>query len=124
MIAWSPALAGTVYTIHEDIDVKSSFYGPAANSLAKQLRDGLGIPQNTDVLLAEKIRFASSGPIRNVSYFVNQGWIRRQDMGLHFRREVTRTYPILPFEVAAVHLFDDTVVNDTIAVPPGSPVRP
>jgi hypothetical protein len=123
-VQYDPVTGGELYSIHEEIHVLSGFYGPLANQFAKQLRDGLRVPQNTEVLLANQIRFVSSGPIRSVPSFVNEQWIRRQDMSLRFRRKVVRTYAVETLQVAVVHLFDDTVINDTIVVPPGSPVEP
>lgn len=109
---------------HEQLEVLSSFYGPNSKTFAALLRDGLSVPQNCEVLLASLIRFVSSDVIRAAPEFINQQWVKRQDMMLTFRRKIERTYLINSLLIADVHLIDDTTVNDTILVPPGSPIQP
>jgi hypothetical protein len=114
-IAYDPVADNTDYWRHEGIDVLSSFYGPNAQGMAKMLRDGLSIPQNTESLLP--IRFTSNGPIRQVPELVNQQWIRRADLALTFRRKVMRTYAITHLVSANVQLIDDTVIDELISYP-------
>lgn len=103
---------------HEGIDLLATFYGPHARSLASRLRDGISIPQNMEVLKAADIGLVEVGEIRSIPELVNQQWVRRQDMGLRFRRKVTRIYPIRNVLAADIHLFDDTHVDELITVPP------
>jgi hypothetical protein len=122
LIQTNKETGATTYTIHEEINVLSSFYGPQANQNAKQLRNGLRILQNTEALLASQMRFIMSGPIRAVPVFINQQWIKKQDMSLRFRREYTTTYPIESLVVGIVDLTDGNTINDLIVVPPGTPI--
>lgn len=117
------ALTG-IYYRHEEIDVLTTFYGPQAKQYTALLRDGLAMPQNCEVLLPYMIRFVETGAIRTAPEFVNQQWIHRMDMSMRFRRKVSRTYAVTSLLIADVHLIDDTTINDTIIVPPGSVVEP
>jgi hypothetical protein len=103
---------------HEDIEVLTTFYGPRSKWYAGVLRDGLGIPQNVEGLRAQDISFTECGPARAVHEFVNQQWIRRQDVLVRFRRKVSRTYAINNVLSADIHLFDDTHIDEIIQVPP------
>lgn len=110
------------YVRHEDIQLATTFYGPAARAGATRLRDGLAIPQNVQELLAfHEIAFVECGPIRAVPEPYNNQWIRRQDMVIRFRRKVTRIYAVRNIVAADIHLFDDTHVDELIRVPPPAP---
>lgn len=113
-----------IYWDHETLSVLATFYGPNAQSYARVLRAGLNVPQNTEELLPYAIRYISCGPIRAVNELQNQQWVRRQDIALLFRRKVVMTYAVENILIADIHLQDDTIVNDTIIVPPGSPISP
>ncbi len=103
---------------HEALTVLASFYGPNAKANAGVLRDGLSVPQNTEALNANMIRFV---PERNdatgTSEILNQQQIRRVDLRLRFRRKVQRTYAVQNLEAAAIHVFNDSGhVDDTVTV--------
>lgn len=123
-IGYDPANNVGPYVRHEQLEVVATFYGPLAKTNAAILRDGLAVPQNTESLRAQDMAYVSTGAIHTAPELVNQQWVRRQDMGITLRRKVSRTYQIHNIAIAAVHLIDDTVVNDTIIVPPGSPTVP
>ena len=112
------------YWDHELVDVLASFYGPDSQSFARLLRAGLNVPQNTEELLAIAMRYISCGPVRQAPELVNQQWIIRQDLALQFRRKVVLVYGVESIAVAEIDLRDDTVINDIIVVPPGSPISP
>lgn len=97
---------------HEELEVLATFYGPNAKAFGGLLRDGLGIPQNVEVLEAQGISYAACGPMRSLGELVNQQWIRRCDVPLTFRRAVTRIYAVENLIGADVHLFDDTTHVD------------
>lgn len=82
------------YARHADIEVLASFYGPGGEGYATQTQDGMCVPQNLEFLRANLITYVNSGTIRNVPEKVNEQWIRRWDMVLHFRRKTERTYPV------------------------------
>lgn len=92
------------YTRHEDIDVFVTFYGPASQANAALLRDGLAIPQNIETLKLGGVWFVESGPIRPLPELVNQQWIKRRDIGLTFRRKITREYGVLNITGADIDL--------------------
>lgn len=112
------------YWDHESLDLLASFYGPKSQQYARLLRAGLNVPQNTEGLLPYMIRYVGSGPIRTLPDLVNQQWIRRQDISLQFRRKVEMVYGVDYIAISKINLRDDTIVNDTIIVPPGSIVEP
>lgn len=106
------------YTRHEELTALATFYGPNAQRNALALRDGLGVPQNTEGLLAIAVRFVDTGTIRPVPALMNQQWVRRYDLPLRFRRVVRRTYAVRNVLAAQINLVDDTGhVNDNIQVP-------
>lgn len=124
VITYDPINNVGPYARHETLDLVATFYGPNSKQYCALLRDGLAIPQNTDVLRANDMAYVSCGPIRTYPELVNEVWRKRQDMGVTLRRKVTRTYQIQNIAIVAVDLIDDTVVNDSIVVPPGSPLEP
>lgn len=105
-------------TTHEEIEVLASFYGPTSQRYAGMLRDGLGLPQNIEQLTVHAIAFVEAGRIVNAPALINQQWVRRRDLAVRLRRKVTRVYPIRNIELADIHLFDDTHIDELIQVPP------
>jgi hypothetical protein len=112
------------YWDHEEFSVLASHYGPNAKFYARLLRAGLNVPQNTEVLLPFEMRYIGCGHVRNVPELINLQWVHRQDLALTFRRKFQLVYAVENILVADVNLIDDTIVNDTIIVPPGSPTVP
>lgn len=83
------------YIRHQKLDVLCSFYGPSAKGYAQRLIDGLAIPQNIEQLKAMSVAFVSTSGIRAAPDLINEQWIRRYDLIVHFRRAITRTYAVL-----------------------------
>jgi hypothetical protein len=106
---------------HEDITALATFYGPLAKTTAAILRDGLSLPQNLESLAAYSLALIDTGPILAVNELMNQTWVKRRDMALHLRRQVVRAYPVNSILKVPVALTDDTTVDDTFTVPPGTP---
>ncbi|MCT9071202.1 hypothetical protein N6G06_07475 [Cupriavidus gilardii] len=100
-----------VYQRHQDIELLCTFYGPAANGYAQMLVDGLAIPQNSEHLGLNDMKFVSAGTIRAAPDLVNQQWVRRYDVTVALRRKITRTYPVL-------NLLSAQVKTETDSVPP------
>lgn len=123
-LVYDPVRNQETYWDHEVLSVLATFYGPNAQSFARLLRAGLNVPQNTEELLPYGIRYLDCGPIRAMNELQNQQWVRRQDIALQFRRKVVMTFAVENILIADIHLQDDTVVNDTIIVPPGSQISP
>lgn len=94
---------------HEEINVACTFYGPLAGANAALLRDGLSIPQNTDLLRLQGIGLIDCDEVRAVPELVNQQWIRRFDVAARFRRQVKRSYPVLNILSAPVTLISDDI---------------
>jgi hypothetical protein len=103
---------------HEEINALASFYGPRAQFYAELLRDGLGIPQNTEQLAQYEMSFIDAGRIVGMPTLVNQQWIRRRDVPVRLRRKITRDFAVQNIELADIHLFDDTHIDELIKVPP------
>jgi len=118
-IVYDPLNNNQNYWDHEVVHVLASFYGPNCQGFARQLRNGLDVPQNTEELLPYAIRYLDCGMVRAVPELVNEQWIRRQDLTLMFRRKVIATYAIQNLLSAGIDLTDDTVVVDWIEVPQG-----
>jgi hypothetical protein len=112
------------YWDHETLTVLASFYGPNSQGFARLLRAGLNVPQNTEELLPYAIRYITCSQIRQMAELVNEQWIKRQDVSFEFRRKTVLTYGVENILIAAIDLQDDTIINDTIIVPPGSPIQP
>lgn len=81
----------------ETLEVPCSFYGPASYEIAKLLRDGLQIPQNTEAINRASMGFVSTSRIVHVPDLVNEIWVNRYEMSLFLRREILRSYPIVTF---------------------------
>jgi hypothetical protein len=92
---------------HEDIEVLCSFYGPNAKGFAHQLVDGLYVAQNNEQIKALDMAFTGTSDVRAAPDMVNEQWIRRYDLTLHFRRKVTRTYAVLNLLSADVDYHSD-----------------
>lgn len=92
---------------HSTLDVLCTFYGPNANGYATKLREGLLLPQNFEALQANGIDFLEAGRVFAAPEFINNQWNRRRDLTIRFRREVSRTYPVLNLLSA-----EGTVVSD------------
>jgi len=123
-LVYDPVRNQETYWDHETLTVLVTFYGPNAQSFARLLRAGLNVPQNTEELLQYGVRYIDCGPVRTMNELLNQQWVHREDIALHFRRKVVMTFAVENILIADIHLQDDTVVNDTIIVPPGSPISP
>lgn len=98
---WTPSIVhhpdgeGTdEVTRQEEIEVLASFYGPAAYGLACRLRDGLSLPQNQEALRLQGFGFVEASRIWAAPEFVNNQWVRRQDLRIKLARSVSRTYPV------------------------------
>ncbi|MFP3686247.1 hypothetical protein SB847_21320, partial [Bacillus sp. SIMBA_026] len=80
---------------HQQIDLMCSFYGPSAKGYAQRLADSMSIPQNSEQLALNGMKFVRASDIQPVPALINQQWNRRYDLTLVLRRKLTRTYPVL-----------------------------
>lgn len=79
----------------EGVEVGLSIYGPEGLEIAGLIIDGLQIPQNLEALRAVNMGFQESTQPRQVPDLVNERWVPRVQLNLIFRRQITRTYPIV-----------------------------
>lgn len=92
---------------HEDLEIMVTFYGAKASGYAGIVRDNARIGQNDDLFGPHGIVFAGSGTIRLLPELVGQLWVRRADLPLMFRRQVTRVYPVRTLVSAPVQIVND-----------------
>jgi hypothetical protein len=106
-IQHDPAGDGSdTYTRHQQIDLMCSFYGPSAKGYAQRLADSMSIPQNSEQLALNGMKFVSASDIQPAPALINQQWNRRYDLTLTLRRKITRTYPVLNLIEAVFDLRD------------------
>lgn len=79
---------------HETMEYVASFYGPHGLGNATLLRDGIAIPQNVEAIEAAGLRFVETSSITPAPALYNEQWIRKYDIRLTLRRQVSRTYPV------------------------------
>lgn len=106
---------------HEDLDVLVTSYGPNARRNIKLLADGLMIEQNLAVLTANGMGLVETGRVVAVPDFVKDQWIRRFDVHIIVRRNVTRTYNILDINSARVIETTGTFTDEFEVNPPPGP---
>lgn len=97
------------YIRHQEIDLLCSFYGPAGKGYAQRLADGMSIPQNSEQLAVNGMKFVRASDIQAAPTLINQQWNRRYDLTLTLRRKITRTYPVLNLLSAEVQSTTDSV---------------
>lgn len=102
---------------HQVLTLRFSFYGPNASSFADLLRDGCGIPQNSEVLQAQNMGLIGFGDQVTAPELVKNIWYRRIDMELQVKRQIVRNYPVLTLLSAQTLLDNELYVTD-ISVSP------
>lgn len=80
---------------HVTFDVLASFYGPAGQAYAGLLRDGLQIAQNREALYLQGISFVDASKIIAAPALINEQWVRKYDLTVTLRTQITRTYAVL-----------------------------
>ncbi|WP_158810464.1 hypothetical protein [Beijerinckia sp. L45] len=78
----------------EELEVSTSFFGPAAIGTANQLRDGFGVAQNRAALRASGIAYVGIDRVTYVPDLENGQFVRRADLVFRARRMAIRVYPI------------------------------
>ena len=86
---------------YEDADMLCSFYGPHANGYGTQLREGLQVGQNREVLDAAQVKIKRIAGPAPVPSLVKQKWLYRADLTVTLRRQLLRVYPVLDLVKAA-----------------------
>lgn len=80
----------------ETIDLSCSLYGPDAVELSSLIRDGFQIQQNLEALTLANMGFVETTPALHIPDLVNGRFLNRLEMSIILRRQVRRTYSILP----------------------------
>lgn len=96
---------GTVHRL-ERLDVLASFYGPGANTKAKQLREGVYIWQNYALLARSGIKLRGADEITHMPELVNTQYVPRSDVPISFMRMAEHAVPVasilkVPLEINA-----------------------
>lgn len=103
----------------EELTVLCSIYGPAADSTAEMLREGLSVEQNRAVLSASGMNLVSVGEVGTIPVMLNTQWYYRVDVPVHIRREIIRTYPVLTLLSSQGTVSSEagsTILTDTFTV--------
>jgi hypothetical protein len=108
---------------HATITVLMTFYGPQADTVAAQVRDGFYIPQNYEGLAAVGLKLRTIHDLQRVPELINQQYVDRADLRMEFRVQSDRVYPIRDLAGADVTLNTDTT-SETVAVRADSVIYP
>lgn len=94
----------------EQIEVLATFYGPNAKGICKQVRDGMYIDQNREVIKTYGIVFVECRNIVAVPDLMNEQWVKRYDMPMIFRRTIIRDYAIENILTSGITLYNEQQV--------------
>lgn len=86
---------------HEELEIQCSFYGPDCEEISSIVRDGFQITQNLEALRSVNMGFKGTDKAMQVPDLVNERWIDRFIMNVYLRREILRSYQILPLASAS-----------------------
>ncbi len=119
MYAVEQHLAGGTSQIkrHEVMNILASFYGPAADSYAHLLREGMQLAQNREVLTKNNMGLVNSGEATTVPELVKERWLYRVDLPFSIRRQIIRTYSVLNLNSATIQLNNEQSVTNINVVP-------
>ncbi len=78
----------------EEVDVLVTFYGPSCGTYVLQLREGLRINQNIEILANNGMALVETSDIASTAEIVNQRWLSRYDITLTIRRYIQLIYGI------------------------------
>jgi len=120
-----PAHGGrSIVKQHEIFSLLCAFYGPEADWYDGLLRDGLSVPQNSEVLQLNAMGLVDWHHRVVVPEMIKNKWWRRVDRHVRIHREIRRTYPILNILSASVSVTvetqgETTIHEDVLVTPPG-----
>lgn len=92
---------------HEVIECVASFYGPGSQGVASQFRDGIGVIQNNETLVALGLSIFDYSKLTASPELINNQWVRRYDITVRLRRKIIREYGIKSLVDAPVTYFGE-----------------
>jgi hypothetical protein len=100
----------TISRRHEGLAISLKIYGPDALDVYTLIRDGFQIQDNLIALRSANMGFVAVDQAIHAPDFINERWVNKYESVVELRREIQRTYPILPILSAngTIH----TVVGD------------
>jgi hypothetical protein len=98
------------------LTVLASIFGPGCQGIAEQLRDGLYVWQNQELLNTVGVKVIDAGEIAAVPDLTNYQWINRADVPIHLAQAVDRDYNVLDIVESAGTITSDTGVSDPFDV--------
>lgn len=97
---------------HEEMEYLVSFYGPAAESVMHNFREGIQVSQNREYLITQNMGLVSTGQATRVPELVKERWVNRIDLPLTLRRQIIRKYAVLDLVGAGATLNNgESVIN-------------
>jgi len=102
---------------HEVLHFLASFYGPAADSYAHILREGMQLAQNRERLTLNSMGLVESGEAVTVPELVKERWLYRVDLPFSIRRQIIRTYSVLNLNSATVQLNNEQSITNLNVAP-------
>lgn len=95
----------------EMLYVLHSFYGPDCHATCERFRDGLELPQNRDVLLANGVAVVEVQEAVHLPALLKEKWVKRIDATVIYRRRTSRTYAVLTITSSHVDLYNERYVT-------------
>lgn len=108
--------SGAAVIRYQILEVLLSFYGPTADAMAAEFRDGLLISQNRYLLTQGDIGVVDIGESRKVPALFKEKWLTKVDMNLTLSRQTERLYPVEVLLSAGITLNTDPVGNTPLAI--------
>jgi len=79
---------------HRILELKLSFYGPAAMDVGQLFIDGAQIAQNREILSTNSFGFMRATRLISVPELVKNKWYQRADLSAYVRQQIVRTYAV------------------------------
>lgn len=92
---------------NETLEVNCTFYGPVAQTVAMQFRDGLYVAQNNTELNTMCMTVKSCGALTPAAELINNQWQRHYNLAVTLRRRVVREYGIQSILSGSVNFFGE-----------------
>jgi len=97
---------------HEILNFAVSIYGPNADATAQQLREGMQITQNLEVLNVASMGLIDSGDLVTLPELVKDKWYYRIDFTFRIRRQIVTGYAVQRLASGNVQLNNEHYVTN------------